>query len=181
MSCKEWNTFQKNTKGEFSNSSEAASAYQNVKAVDEMVKGNRPNPSTYLPPSYVDTHLQKFAGGGAYLVPEDILDTYGRDLLGCPDNSQFIMSKVEMDDLLSTANGDIDYIEKELGIPGGSWKGRKLKRIDIPDTKSLDLRMATGNEFGANEEWLAGGHLPTGYSEAAVNQIPKGKYKESDI
>jgi len=144
-------------------------------------KGYRPDPSTYLPPSYIEAHLDKFAGGASYLVPEEILNRFGRTLLGCPDNSQFVMSKVEMDDLIIRAKGDIEYIETELGIPAGSWKGQNLKRIDIDDPNILNLRMATGNEFGANEEWLPGGYLPTGYSEAVVDRIPEGKYTEKDI
>ncbi|MEO6904162.1 MAG: hypothetical protein ABI315_13570 [Bacteroidia bacterium] len=43
------------------------------------------------------------------------------------------------------------------------------------------LRMATGNEVGANELWLPGGKLPKGYSEAVINQIPEKSFKESLI
>jgi hypothetical protein len=41
--------------------------------------------------------------------------------------------------------------------------------------------MATGNEMGANDKWLTGGHLPTGYSEAIINKIDKSQYFEGDI
>ncbi|MCX2803412.1 RHS repeat-associated core domain-containing protein, partial [Microbulbifer thermotolerans] len=183
LTCKEnsWNLFQKRTKGHFANSTESSIAYEKMRAAQSAPKGSRPSPSTYLPASYIDAHLQRFESGASYLVPEDILDRFGRDVLGCPDNTQFVMSSNEMNDLLRKANGDISYLENELGIPKGAWEGRTLKRIDIPNPTALNLRMPSGNEFGANEEWLAGGYLPTGYSEAVIDRIPKGMYKESDI
>ena len=41
--------------------------------------------------------------------------------------------------------------------------------------------MASGNEVGANVLWLPGGLLPTGYKEAVIDRISKGKYKASLI
>jgi hypothetical protein len=182
LTCKEntWNRFQKNTKGHFENSSEAAASYQRMKEAQAMAKGSRPSPSTYLPDSYINAHLQKFTSA-SYIVPTDILDTYGRDTLGWPDNTQFVMSKYEMDELIIDADGDISYLEKELGIPVGAWQGRELTQIVIDDPDSLNLRMASGNEMGANDEWLAGGHLPTGKSEAVINNIPASKFTEKKI
>ncbi len=139
---------------------------------------NIPAPSEYLEGTHITEHLGKFSNGGSYLVPKDILDTYGRNLLGMPDNSQFIMSKSEMDDLLRTSNKDIALIEKELGIPSGSWQGKQMVRIDIPNPSLLNLRMPNGNEMGANSQWIPGGLLPTGRSEAVINQIPIGQYIE---
>jgi hypothetical protein len=106
---------------------------------------------------------------------------YGRDTLGYPDNSQFIMTKLEMDQMLARAGGNISIIEKELGIPPGAWRGKELVRIDVPDPKSLGLRMPSGNEAGANSLWIPGGKLPTGQMEAVVDRIPKGKYIEREL
>ena len=80
----------------------------------------------------IDAHLANFDKGASYLVPKDALDKYGRELLGRPDNSQFVMTSGEMDSLLGRANGDISVIEKELGIPDGMWQGKELLRIDVP-------------------------------------------------
>jgi len=35
--------------------------------------------------------------------------------------------------------------------------------------------------MGANEHWIPGGKLPTGYNEAITNQVPKGIYTETKI
>ena len=110
-----------------------------------------------------------------------MLERYDGDSIGKADNSQFIMTKAEMDSVLTKSHGDLSRIEHELGIPSGAWKHRVLVRIDIPKPKKLRLRMASGNEVGANVLWLPGGLLPTGYKEAVIDRIPKGKYKASLI
>lgn len=143
-------------------------------------KGKRPNPSEYLDKSYIDNHLKKFEDGAAYLTLKEDLDSRTRDIIGRPDG-QFIMPKSELDALLKRANGDISIIEKEIGITPGRWHGKQLVRIDIPNAKSLGLRMPTGNENGANPLWLPGGQLPTGKSEAVINQIAKGNYIETSV
>lgn len=141
----------------------------------------RPEPSTYLSRDAIETHLANFDRGGSYLVPKEALDRYGRDLLGRPDNTQFIMTKAEMDQVLARANGDVSVIETQLGIPSGAWQGKDLVRIDVPAPRDLNLRMPSGNEAGANPLWIPGGKLPTGQLEAVVNSIPKGQYVEGQL
>jgi len=133
-------------------------------------KGKRPNPSEYLNESYINNHLKKFEEGAAYITLKEDLDSRTRDIIGRPDG-QFIMPKSELDALLKRANGDISIIEKEIGITAGRWHGKQLVRIDIPNAKNLGLRMPAGNENGANPLWLPGGKLPTGKSEAVINQV----------
>ncbi|WP_353719197.1 hypothetical protein [Dyadobacter sp. 676] len=147
----------------------------------DLPKGQRPAPSVYLDQKYIDFHLAKFTDGATYLVTKKALDDYGRDTLGYPDNTQFVMTKAEMDAMLTKTNKDISKIEKELGIPADSWKGKEMVRISIPDPRALNVRMPSGNEMGANNLWLPGGQLPTGYSEAVVDRIPKGKYTETPL
>ena len=144
-------------------------------------KGQRPDPSTYLQAPYITYQLALFSNGASYLVTKKALDDYGRDLLGYPDNTQFVMAKGEMDQMLIKTAKSTAAIEQELGIPAGSWQGKPLVRIDIPDPAELHVRLPSGNEMGANALWLPGGKLPTGYSEAVVDRIPKGKYVESDL
>ncbi|MDQ3635090.1 MAG: hypothetical protein M3405_11370 [Acidobacteriota bacterium] len=124
--------------------------------------------------------MKKFNEGGGYLTSKDVLDRFGRDTLGRPDG-QFIMPKAELDALIKRANGDISIIEKELGIPSGAWQGKEIVRIDIPDAKDNGLRIPSGNEAGTNELWLPGGKLPTGKSEAVINQVTKGTYTETPV
>ncbi|GAA6171761.1 RHS repeat-associated core domain-containing protein [Colwellia sp. KU-HH00111] len=182
LSCKEnsWNSFQKKTKGHFVNSSDAAQSYQKVKEVQAMDKGTRPDPSTYLPQSYIDAHLDKFSGGASYFAPKWALDAFGRDPVG-RDDGQFVMATKQVNEMLSRTNGDMGMIETELGIPGGTWQGQEMVVIEIADPKSVNLRIPSGNEEGANELWLAGGQLPTGHDEGVTDSIPKGEYKELNM
>src|SRR5436305_1727414 len=84
-------------------------------AVTGITHGYRPKPDVYLRPHYIHKCLSKFDNGGSYLVPVAVLDKYGRNLLGRTDG-QFIMAKAQMDDLLQQANGNVSFIEHELGI-----------------------------------------------------------------
>jgi filamentous hemagglutinin len=156
-------------------------ALRKISEVTYIPQGARPDPITYLSKEQIESHLANFDKGASYLVPKNVLDTYGRDLLGYPDNSQFVMPKEQMDQLLMKANGNIAIIEKELGIPAGAWSGKEMVRVDVPDPRSLNLRMPSGNEAGTNSLWIPGGKLPTGRLEAIVNQIPEGQYIERSL
>ena len=151
------------------------------KGILMIPKGKRPAPETYLKRRYIRRHLKNFKAGASCLVSKELLERYHGDSIGKADNSQFIMMKSEMDSVLMRSHGDLSRIEHELGIPAGAWKHRVLVRIDIPKPKKLKLRMPSGNEIGANVLWLPGGLLPTGYKEAVIDRIPKGRYKASLI
>ncbi len=143
-------------------------------------KGNRPNPSNYLKWRYRHRHQRNFRRGASFLTQKQVLDKYGRALLGRQDGL-FVMCKKEMDDLIKKANGQLSYVETELGIPHGMWQNGAIIRIDIRKPKKLNLRLPSGNETGANELWIPGGKLPNGYLESVVNPVPEGKYTETTI
>ena len=151
------------------------------KGILMIPKGKRPAPETYLKRRYIRRHLKNFKAGASCIVSKELLERYHGDSIGKADNSQFIMMKSEMDSVLMRSHGELSRIEHELGIPAGAWKHRVLVRIDIPKPKKLKLRMPSGNEVGANVLWLPGGLLPTGYKEAVIDRIPKGRYKASLI
>ena len=153
----------------------------NVATLMETPKGMRPQPKEYLCPKYIATHLGIFRNGASYIVPKDILDKYGRELVGRPDNCQFIIPKEQMDCILEQAAGDVSKIEAALGVPSGRWAGRELSRIDILCPEDFHLRIPTGNEEGVNDLWIPGGYLWQGYREAIISQIPQGAYVETKI
>ncbi len=148
--------------------------------VISIPKGSRPNPSNYLKWRYRHRHQRNFRRGASFLIPKYILDKYGRAILGRQDGL-FVMSKKQMDDLLQKANGQLAFIETELGIPAGLWNNTALIRIDIPHPKRHHLRIPSGNETGANDLWIPGGKLPNGYLESVVDPVVEGKYIETVI
>ena len=60
-------------------------------------------------------------------------------------------------------------METELGLPQGFLDSNKVVRIDIANPHDFNLRIPSGNEAGANEQWVPGGALPNGSSEAVVD------------
>jgi len=151
---------------------------QKQKAIQAISKECRPDPAIYLSAKCVKQHKKQFAKGASYLTTKDILDRFGRKLLGRQDG-QFVMPTKELNKLIDKKGVTIADIEKELGIPASAWKGKVLVKIDIAQPEKLNLRIPKGNEAGANELWIPGGKLPTGYTEGVVNQIPEGTYKET--
>ena len=91
------------------------------------------------------------------------------------------MPSTVLDKLLQSSGGDVSVIEQALGIPPGAWQGVSLSRIDIPNPSSVGIRIPSGNEPGANGQWVPGGYTSGGVPEAVTNQIPAGSYIESHI
>lgn len=84
-----------------------------------------------------------------------------------------------MDDILQKSGGDVRELERLLGLPVGDFGDAPI-RIDFTDTTGL--RMPSGNEFGANDQWLPGGFTDGGsISEAVIDQVPVGKAVFTDL
>jgi hypothetical protein len=137
----------------------------------------RPPISTYINPAFEAQHLAKFQGEASCLTFESSITSYNQ--IGRNDGL-VILSDSDMDKVLLESGGNVALIEKALGIPNYSWQNRlnnplipdKLVRIKIKNPENFDLRMATGNEAGANEFWIPGGYTPEKYIEAVISPIP---------
>lgn len=138
--------------------------------VDHIIntpKGQRPAPQTYLSQDYIDTHLKQFEDQSSRIITRKSYEEYG---VGKPDQlgSEFVSTKNDIDEILKNANGNKEEIAKALGIPKAQIENSSLVRIDFIKP-SENLHMPSGNEFGANNQWLPGGKLPTGKSEAIMS------------
>lgn len=150
---------------------------------DEIIatpKGSRPDPSEYLSPEYIDRHLEKFNEGATRFMPQSNLEKYG---IAQRDGTSFVMPKTEADAMIEATKGDLRAMEEELGLPEGFLDSNKILRIDIADAKEFNLRIPSGNEAGANDQWIPGGRLPNGASEAVVDggDIPPEDYTVTDV
>lgn len=145
-----------------------------------MPKGDRPEPSEYLSSEYIQEHLQKFNDGATRFMPESNLEKYG---IAQRDGTSFVMPKHEADAMTAATRGDLRAMENALGLPQGFLDSNKVVRIDIADPEEFNLRIPSGNEAGANEQWIPGGALPSGASEAVVDGglIPPDHYTVTDI
>jgi predicted Fe-Mo cluster-binding NifX family protein len=138
-------------------------------------KSLRPDPTTYLDPSYISKHLSQFDNGGSYVLTRDAYEKFinGASVLGYPDNSLFIAPKDFVDEVIKNANGDLSILEQRFGFPDGYFKdGGGLVKVDINNPNDFSLRMPSGNEAGANNFYTPGGFTSGGTPEAVVNNIP---------
>ena len=137
-------------------------------AIVNLGKGNRPDPSTYLPKTYIDSHLNQFQGGSVKIVKDLAYPD-----IGPPGGSTFVLPKQFADDVLAKANGDPAKLEQLLSLKPGDLGANPL-RIDIPAPSGL--KMASGNEAGANADWIPGGFTKGGVPEAVIDSVPHGQY-----
>ena len=142
---------------------------RNVGALEakSLPKGSRPDPSTYLDAGYISNHLAKFDGGAVKIVPYTSSGTVG------PPGGTFVLPKSQVDDLISQSNGSVSKLEELLRLDPG-YLGATPNRIDIPNPSGT--RMPSGNELGANDNWIPGGQTSGGIFEATVDQIQPGTY-----
>ena len=147
-----------------------------IKEIVNMPKGSRPDPTTYLSQDYIDGHLAKFEKGASIIMTQQNYEKFvlGNEYIGIPnDGTQFVMPKNYCDEIATKANGNIDVYEKLLGFDEGHFaKGGGLVRIDIKDVTDLNLRIPSGNEYGANSHWIPGGYTEGGVPEAISDLIP---------
>lgn len=142
---------------------------------------NKPRPNEYLGKKTLDLHKAQFENGGGWLAPKWALDKFGREKLGRADG-QFIMTGDELNQVLVETQGNIQEIEKKLGIPCGAWDKVMVKiEVNKESLQKTNLRMPSGNEAGANEHWLPGGKLPSGRTEGVIDAVPKGDYREVSL
>jgi hypothetical protein len=124
-------------------------------------KGERPEAKDYLSKGYYDAHLDEFSEGAVFIGPKP--NPLWPET--SPHAEKFIMPKREADELLNRTGGDIALLEKELGIPQGSWQEQAadyggMLRVEIPPNilKEKNIRMPSGNEGGADANlWRPGG------------------------
>jgi hypothetical protein len=128
----------------------------------------------------IDEHLAKFDKGASRFMTQSNLVKYGPSQR---DGTSFTMPGSEADALIAKANGDPNALEDALGLPRGTLENNPLVRVDVPNPRSIGLRVPSGNEAGANDLWIPGGKLPDGASEAVIDlaKAPPGSFKATPI
>ncbi|WP_051869731.1 hypothetical protein [Kineothrix alysoides] len=123
-------------------------------------KGYRPDPATYLSKEYIDAHLDLFSDGVTKISVSTPTGQAG------PPGGTFIMPKSVADEIIQEANGNVSKLEQLLSLEPGTL-GNSPVRLDIPEPHNL--RMPSGNELGANEQWIPGGSTGGGIPEATID------------
>ena len=143
--------------------------------------GERPNPEMLLSSSEINEHLAQFENGASYLVTERTYEAFIEDAIGHPTLGRpgelFVTTSEQIDTLLKNANGDYRVIEKALGFDEGTFsKGGGLVRINISEPYNYELRLPSGNEYGANNHFIFGGKTDGGFPEAVVSDVPNADF-----
>lgn len=139
--------------------------------------GERPNPELLYSKEYINGHIQKFEQGGSYLVSRDVYDVRIADdiknpFLGRP-GELFISTTDEIDAALMKSNGNLLELEKIMGFDEGCFsKHGGVVRIDIKEPLSYEIRLPSGNEYGANSHFVPGGRTDGGALECVINNVP---------
>lgn len=147
---------------------------KNIGALEALnaPKGSRPDPRTYLGNDYVAKHLAKFEDG-AVRFTTDVYPTLG-------NKNAFVIPKSEFDNLMIETGGDLAKIEKKLSLDEGSLTSKNAVIAWIKKKDFGEIKMPTGNEVGANSEWIPGGKTAGGLSEGILDlsnpNIPKILY-----
>jgi hypothetical protein len=149
-------------------------------AILAIPKGDRPDPSEYLSAEFIDQHLARFSDGATRYMVLDNLRAFG---IGQRDGTTFVFPSNELDALTTATGGNLRLLEQSLGLPGGYFDAYEIVRVDIPDPESHGLRMPSGNEAGANDQWLPGGFLPRGMPEAVIDggEVPSDGYNVTEV
>ena len=99
-------------------------------------------------------------------MTSDALEDFG---IGHRDGTTYVFPSRELDGLMEATGGDRRALEHALGLPDGYFDVDGVVRVDVPDPRSFDLRVPSGNEAGTNNQWIPGGFLPTGMPEAVID------------
>lgn len=84
-----------------------------------------------------------------------------------------------MSDAVSSANGDPRKLESLFGLDA-SYLGTAPVLVDIPNPQNV--RIPSGNEFGANGFWRPGGlTYPGRIPEAVIDPVLEGEYLVSPV
>lgn len=146
-----------------------------ISEIQNIAKGNRPEPETYMTMEQIDAHLDQFSDGGSFVMTRDQYELFveGREKIGFPDNSQYMTSREYMDSIESKAQGNLSVYEKELGFdPGYFDDGGGMVRIDVYSPREHNARIPSGNEMGTNSHFTPGGYTDGGAPECVTNNIP---------
>ena len=85
--------------------------------------------------------------------------------------------------MIAASGGDPRVLERALGLPDGFFDSKNLMRIDVANPREYELRIPSGNEAGANDQWIPGGELPDGSHEAIIDggQVPLDGYDATEV
>ncbi len=140
-----------------------------VTEILETPKGARPAPESYLPSGYEAAHLAQWNEGAVRFTSRTTFAERGT--LGPPQG--FTIPASRFDALIKSTGGDVGAIERKLGLDPGYLSDADTMIVHVERGDIQNLHIPSGNEGGANPNWLPGGYTSGGEAEAVMD-FPKG-------
>lgn len=142
----------------------------NPDQVQSWGKGDRPDPSEYLDDDYIRDHLAQFEDGASRIYFSDSLHKWG------PGNNgtTYVFPTSELQQILDETGGDPFELADRLGMKPSDFfdadgNALPLEVRHFDPSELTNIRVPSGNEGGANPQWIPGGYLPTGIPEAVID------------
>lgn len=139
--------------------------------------GSRPEPSSYLSQQQIDIHMSTFDEGAVRFTSRSGIREYGT--VG-PDGG-FVLPRSEFDKVLSESKGDLRIVERKLGLDNGYLGESDTIAVYIRPEDMKNIRIPTGNEAGANSQWVPGGYTNGGVPEAVMDFSHKPRVTELSL
>ena len=136
------------------------------RAIIDLPKSNRPDPSNYISEEMIGRHLDMFETEGAVRITSNRYETLARGDVG------YVIPKSEYDALIAQTSGNKGELEEILGLRHGRLSDGDTIIAWIKPDDMQGLRMPSGNEPGTNYLWLPGGLTLNGVPEAILD-LPK--------
>jgi len=160
-----------------------------------QAKVARPDPTSYLDPTYIEQHLSLFDQGAvSFITPpglEKFTVGFNQSVFHGRQEGLFVLPATWAKEMIAEARSDpavaakkqgtaewrhelLKVVEQKMGIPAGCWSNQstKLLAVFIENPRDLNLRLVNGREQGANVEWRPGGYTMGGVPEAMVDKVP---------
>ena len=80
-----------------------------------------------------------------------------------------VMPKAEFDRVLPESKGDLRIVETKLGLNQGCLSGSDTMIFLVKPENIKNIRIPSGNEGGANGQWIPGGYTNGGIAEAVMD------------
>ena len=132
-----------------------------------------PNPADYLPERYIRQHMDQFGDGVSRFQSLDGYRNYS-PFRTDGDGTSFVLPSADVSRIVDKAAGDIRVVEQELGLPRGTFGDGPIVVVDFPNATPHHLDMPSGNETGANDQWVPFGGTEGGVPEAVLHDHSPG-------
>jgi hypothetical protein len=143
-----------------------AKAPQGLKWVRDMQKGRRPHPAAYLSVGERKAIESAFDQGAVRFTSYSNIKKFGTAGSG----DAFVFPKSHFDRVIAEAGGNLRLIERRLGLPAGYLGDTDTVAAFIERNDFSRLRIATGNEHGADLDfWIPGGTTSGGVPEVILD------------